>query len=127
MTLFDAIFAEAAITFGKRRGHAETLTTYSTTWKTVGERADHAIWMWNDKYGPLNAGQRDYACKLVVSALRYARTHAPSVGQTYAFFHTQLTHLLNHERVHHGFLSRASTAEEEAAFLDDLQTFAAVA
>ena len=124
MTFYERVWEQAAATFGKRAGHAETLTPYSRTWRMVNERAEHALWLWNDKYGPLNAEQRDYAGQLIASALAYARRNAPSVGETYAFFHTQLTHLLNHERVHAGFQSRASNATLDDALLDALPEFA---
>lgn len=127
MTFFEIVFTEAAKTFGKRAGHAETLTPYSRTWRTVIERAEHALWLWNDKYGPLSPAQREYAAELVRSSLIYAREKAPNVGQTYAYFHTQLTHLLNHETVHQGFHSRASLAELNSALLDSLPVFLEVA
>ena len=127
MTFSEAVFTEAAKTFGKRAGHAETLTPYSRTWRTVIERAEHALWLWNDKYGPLSPKQRQYASELVCSALTYAREKAPNVGQTYAFFHTQLTHLLNHERVHQGFQQRAELVAADESLLDSLPVFLEVA
>ena len=120
MTFFEAVWKEAASTFAKRRGFPEALTPHGRTWKTVCARAEHALWVWNDKYGPLNIEQREYAGALVCHALRRARETAPSVGETYAYFHTSLTHLLNHERVHHGFTSRSNRGELDAALLDSL-------
>lgn len=112
MTLFDRIFREAASTFSKRNGHRQALTPFSKTWTTVIERADHAIWVWNDKYGPLNAKQREYAGDLIAHALQTAGKQ-PKPGDHYAFFHTTLDSLLNHERVHTGFKSREEGVEVE--------------
>lgn len=106
MTFNEYVFTCAAETFGKRAGFAEPLSPYSRTWKMVCERADHALWLWNDSYGPLNKEQREYAARLVCSSLEHAREEAPTLGDTYAYFHTRLTQLLNHERVKAGFLAR---------------------
>lgn len=123
LTLFDRIFREAASTFSKRNGHASGLTPFSRTWQTVIERADHAIWVWNDKYGPLNAAQREYAGDLICDALRKGGA-APTPGDHYAYFHQRLTTLLNHESVHAGFRRREEDVEEMpeevGGVLDDL-------
>jgi len=112
MTFSERVYAGAAEAFGKRRGHQQSLSPHSNTWRTVIGRAEHALWRWNDAYGPLNEAQRSYAADLVCYALAHAARNAPNVAQTYAFFHTELTHLLNHERVQAGFLTRASERED---------------
>lgn len=106
MTFFERIYAEAAVVFGKRNGEKESLTPHSRTWRTVIERAEHALWLWNENYGPLTLEQREYAADLIVHALGKAGEQA-EVGKRYAFFHTELTSLLNHERVQAGFQKRA--------------------
>jgi hypothetical protein len=105
MTFYEVVWAEAAIVFGKKNGEPESLTPFSRTWKQVVGRAEHALWLWNDKYGPLNADQRLYAAQLVTHALRQALlTQVRS--ERYAFFNATLTRLLNHETVHAGFRAR---------------------
>lgn len=111
MTIFDRIWRGAADAFSKTTGEAAPLHPYSRTWVTILERADHAIWLWNDKYGPLNSSQRDYAGDLICHALVKAGKQS-NVGDRYAYFHTELTSLLNHERVHAGFEKRADTLPE---------------
>lgn len=118
MTFCERVYASAAEAFGKRRGHGASLSPHSRTWRTVIDRAEHALFRWNDEHGPLNAAQREYAADLVCHALERAARDAPNLAQTYAFFHTQLTHLLNHERVQAGFRSRAD--QYDGALLNSL-------
>lgn len=113
MTVFERIYREAASTFSKREGHGEPLSPYSRTWATVIGRAEHALWMWNEKYGPLSPAQRDYAVHLICDSLKKAREGA-TAGDHYAFFHQRLTTLLNHETVHEGFRRRGATYESVA-------------
>jgi hypothetical protein len=115
MLVFEAIWAEAAIVFGKRNGAAESLTPFSRTWKQILGRSEHALWTWNEKYGPLNAPQREYATSLIVHSLKKA-SEAPSLGMRYAFFNAKLTGLLNHETVHAGFQSRKDEAKADAQY-----------
>lgn len=119
MTLYERIWREAAETFGKNRGHGNPLTPYTRTWRQVIDRAEHALWLWNDKYGPLTAKQREYAGDLICHALVAAR-EAPDPGSVYAYFNTRLTEMLNHERAHQGFRARENTDPErrDNALLD---------
>lgn len=121
---YDRVFTEAAETFSVKRGHRHALTPFSRTWRTILERADHALWTWNDKYGPLTREQRAYAAELVCHALTKARA-ADSAGDHYAHFHTTLTSLLNHETVDAGFKARAERGDSLAA--DLIGEFAEVA
>lgn len=111
MTFFEEVWETAAIVFGKKNGEAESLTPFSKTWKQIVGRAEHALWMWNDKYGPLNQRQREHAAVLVCYALRQA-LDAPDRSGRYAYFNATLTRLLNHETVHAGFLSRQDEVPE---------------
>jgi len=86
----------------------------------VIKRAEHAIWMWNEKYGPLSPRQVEYVGDLIVHALKRAGD-APSDGEKYAYFHTQLTSLLNHERVDAGFDQRAEHGDLAAALAAALE------
>jgi hypothetical protein len=105
MSFYGEVWAAAAETFGQKRGHKNPLTPYTRTWKIILQRAEHALWVWNDKYGPLNGSQREYATTLVVHSLTRAR-EAPDCNSTYAYFNATLTRLLNHETVDAGFKSR---------------------
>lgn len=112
MTFSERVYTGAADAFGRRLGHPRSLSPHSSTWRMVIARAEHALWRWNDQFGPLNAGQREYAAELVCFALTRAARDAPTLQQTYAFFQTELTRLLNHERVQAGFLARATERED---------------
>lgn len=107
---YERVWNAAADTFGKKRGHKNPLTPYTRTWRLVLSRADHALWVWNDKYGPLTPAQRDYAAELVEHALVKAQ-EAPDCNAVYAFFNAKLTRLLNHEKVDAGFKQRAHEGE----------------
>jgi hypothetical protein len=122
-SVFGLVWKEAAETFSKRNGHRESLTPFGRTWDQVLSRCEHALRVWDGKYGPLNDAQWDYCAELFVHALKYARS-ANTPGQMYAYFNTQLTHLLNHEQVAQGFQSRATRDVEESAVLDLLEAAA---
>lgn len=124
--IFDRVYREAAETFGKKRGHRNPLTPYTRTWKLVLSRSEHALWVWNDKYGPLNASQREYAEELLAYALTEARS-APDCNSTYAFFNATLTRLLNHETVDAGFKRREESDEGALADVIDLDGIYAAA
>lgn len=111
MSFFDLVWRAAASAFSKRNGSPVALTPYSRTWQTILGRAEHALWLWNDKYGPLTSEQRLYAAELVCHALKKAGEQAAD-GDRYAFFHTELTALLNHERVHEGFKRREGSDDQ---------------
>jgi len=112
VTFFERIWRESASAFSKRNGEPVALTPYSRTWKTILERSEHALWVWNDKYGPLTREQRDYAADLICHALSKAGAQE-AVGDRYAFFHTELTSLLNHEKVHAGFQRRGQALDDQ--------------
>ena len=120
MTLYERIWREAAETFGKNRGQENPLTPYTRTWRQIIDRAEHALWLWNDKYGPLTVKQRGYAGDLICHALVAAR-EAPDPGSVYAYFNTRLTSMLNHEVVDLGFKVRADRRDEGVLDLDVFQ------
>ena len=111
MTFFDKVWREAAETFSQKRGHRNPLNPYTRTWKLVVDRAEHALRVWDEKYGPLNRKQWDYAGDLIAYALIQARS-APDCNAAYAFFNTTLTQLLNHERTDEGMTRRASSLDD---------------
>jgi hypothetical protein len=117
-SLFDRIWRVAAETFSKGRGHDESLNPYRDDWRKILARVEHAIFLWNDKYGPLNHAQREYAGDIVCYALVNAR-EAPTPSERYAWFNRALTGSLNHERVDAGFKQR-DDGGIEPTFLGDV-------
>jgi hypothetical protein len=113
---FHRVWIAAARTFGKRTGHGSTLQPYSDTWKLVIQRAEHALRVWNAKYGPLSAEQWEYAGELVEYALEHA-IEAPGPNERYAWFNAKLTMLLNHESVDAGFRRREDDFHKPVADL----------
>lgn len=111
----------AAGVFSKAKT-GSALSPFSDTWTRIAVYSEHAIWLWNDKYGPLNHDQREYAVELLCHALKDA-DKAPSVDQRYAFFHSAVTRMLNHERVDSGMKQRATRGEP---ILDFDEVFQAV-
>ena len=105
------VWNDAAALFSKKNGHRQTLAPYSRTWAQVVERVEHVVWdVWNDKYGPLEPAQREYAIELIRSAFKHA-AGAPTPSDHYAWFHARLMMLANHETVDAGFRKRATQYE----------------
>jgi len=74
--------------------------------------AQHALRVWSEKYGPLNAQQSAYADDVLSAALRSARRDAEGdTGKLFRFAQAQIGRMVNHERVHEGFRSRAGLVE----------------
>lgn len=117
MSVFGRVWTEAADTFGVKRGCKEPLSPYGRTWGTILDRSEHAILVWGQKFGPLSPAQWTYCADLICHSLAYARK-APSPAERYAYFHTQLTHLLNHETTQEGFEKRAVAEPESNVVLD---------
>lgn len=103
MSLTQTIWKAAYAAFGKEVYKA---------WPQICDRWEHAVFLWNDSYGPLNPAQREYAGQLVVSALEWAGKHPAE--QRYARFHASLTAKLVHERVVAGFKARREEEGEDA-------------
>lgn len=108
MSLTQTIWKAAYAAFGKEVYKA---------WPQLCERWEHALWVWNDAYGPLCPAQREFAAERIVSALKWAADHP--ADQRYARFNASLSHWLNHERTQAGFKSREER-EEPVAFLSSL-------
>lgn len=111
MSFYEKVWLAAAETFAVKRGHRKPLNPYTRTWRLVVDRAEHALRVWDEKYGPLNRSQWDYAGDLIAHALTQART-APDCNAAYAYFNTTLTSLLNHERTDAGFTRRATSLDD---------------
>lgn len=108
--MFVQLWDAAALAFGKEAGGSKSLTPFSRTWHSILERYEHALWHWNDAYGPLTVEQREYAVQLFTSAIEHA-AKAPSYGLRYAYFFSGITSLMNHETVQAGMRRRGAQAE----------------
>jgi hypothetical protein len=79
-------------------------------WPMVCKKWEHALWHWNDQFGPLNQKQRDYFVEVVISCLVWAGTQQ-EVQRRYASYQASLMAKLNHERVRDGFQMRGSAPD----------------
>lgn len=94
MTMTERIFSAARQPFGNGVFKA---------WPQIIAEVEQALWVvWNPKYGPLNAAQREYAVELILYALKKADGHP----NPYAGFKYHLRKLFNHESVDAGFRQR---------------------
>lgn len=73
-------------------------------WPMICRKWEHALWHWNEQFGPLSPKQRDYFVEIVVSCLVWAGCKPQA--QRYASYQASLMAKLNHERVRAGFISR---------------------
>lgn len=82
----------------------------SRAYKSLHRRVEHALRVWAEKYGGLNAKQADYADLVLEAALkRAAKDAAGDVGKLFTYAQAGIGRIVNHERVHQGFTSRAET------------------
>jgi hypothetical protein len=84
----------------------------------------HALKVWHDKYGPLNAEQYDYADQLLRWTIRSGAEYAKSQGMKHPapIIWANLMSIVNHERADAGFKQRSSkkdVAAEVAEALDN--------
>ena len=107
----DEVFAAAEAAFG-RCVYARTGRTY----QSLDRRIRHALRVWDEKYGPLNPAQNEYAATLLVHAIeKGAREAAGDRSKLYPFVQAGIGRLVNHERVDEGFKARAQTVAFNAA------------
>ena len=86
----------------------------SRTHKSLSRRVQHALRIWAEKYGPLSASQALYADSVLAAALRSAaRDAAGDRGKLFQYAQAQIGRMVNHERVHAGFLQRAELVRVE--------------
>jgi len=78
----------------------------SRTMNAMLARARFALKVWQEKYGPLNPEQHEYANQLLVSAVECGIKYAPDEGARRAMVYTWLDRIVNDERGHEGFLRR---------------------
>lgn len=109
-----AVFEAAYQSFGAR-----IFNSQGRAFRALHRRVRHALVVWDDKYGPLNASQELYAEKVLAKAILNAASRATSTAQLFPFTQAALARMVNHDRVHAGFRRRADEATWVVA-LDDL-------
>lgn len=78
----------------------------SRTMNAMLARARFALKVWQEKYGPMNPEQHEYANQLLVSAVECGIKYAPDESVKRAMVYTWLDRIVNDERGHEGFLRR---------------------
>lgn len=96
VTIHERIWKMAQAAFGK---------DVFKLWVRIEAEADHSIWLWNDKYGPLTFSQREYAADIICRALARAR-EVGETGHKIALYKTLLRTAKNHENIDLGFKAR---------------------
>lgn len=82
----------------------------SRSYISLSRRVQHALRVWAEKYGGLNPKQADYADVVLEAGLRRAAREAGAdKSKLFQFAQAGIGRLVNHERVHQGFTSRATT------------------
>lgn len=101
MSYTERVFEAARATFGKK--------VYAAWPQVVGE-FEYALWrIWNRDFGPLNAAQLDYACRLAIRALEKGVGHP----NPYGAYYTWLRSTYNHEEVRAQFKRLADEAGDD--------------
>jgi len=78
----------------------------SRTMDAMLARARFALKVWQEKYGPLNPEQHEYANQLLVSAVECGIKYAPDEKAKRPMVYTWLDRIVNDERGHEGFMRR---------------------
>ena len=113
--LLDKLVAELAVQYLPQQtfNTAEELfggsiyNPTSRTFQSLSRRAQHALRVWNERYGPFTQEQAEYADSVLAAALRTAaRDAAGDRSKLFRFAQAQIGRMVNHETVHAGFLRR---------------------
>lgn len=81
----------------------------SRTFKSLDRRIAWVVGTWMDRHGPMTDSQRSYMAELLIWALRKAaKDAAGDKRKLYSYALTQISGLINEERVHEGFKRRAA-------------------
>jgi hypothetical protein len=107
----DEIWKEADRCFGRPE--------VFKAWPMICRKWEHALWHWNDQFGPLNPDQRAYFIEVVGSCLRWAARKPAE--QRYASYQASLMAKLNHEAIRSGFERRASASSADLSMLSEMQ------
>lgn len=84
--------------------------------KALNRRIHFAMDVWNEKYGPLNLEQEQYAAEVLAAAIRSAARDAHrDPRKLYPFVYKRLLDAVNHETVHDGFQKRSGAVARDLA------------
>lgn len=102
----DEVFACAVDVFGPQLNNPKSRTRLS-----LDRKIGHAIRVWQERYGPLNADQERYVSSVLCNAIRTGaedRAAAAPGSSLIPFVLARIGRVLNHEVVHAGFKRRAT-------------------
>ena len=89
------------------------------TFKSLNRRIVHTLRVWEEKYGPFNEAQEQYASKVLTHAVVRARAGADGAPSLlYPYVLAAIARMVNHEKVDAGFKRRAEMGDLD--LLDDL-------
>lgn len=77
----------------------------------LDKRIRHALTVWDDRFGPFEPAQQEYAEKVLAAAIRRAAKDAGD-EVVYPFLYSGLDRVVHLERVHDGFKNRSGEARE---------------
>jgi hypothetical protein len=98
--------------------YARTGGTGGRTARALDRRISHALRVWDEKYGPLNAVQEAYADAVLAAAIRKGEAEAGhDRGKRYSFVQNKIGQAVNHEVVDGGFRKRAEKLIDVSAEL----------
>jgi hypothetical protein len=92
------VFLAAKAMFGDKIHNRQ-----SSTRKGLDRKIVYALQVWDEKYGPLNPAQADYAAELLASRFNTE----PEVDLDLPLVYVRLDEIVHHDVVHRGFLKRA--------------------
>jgi hypothetical protein len=82
------------------------------TYKALDRRVRHALRVWDEKYGPLNAEQAAYADEVLARAIQRGETDAgQDRAKRYRFVQATIGRAVNHEVIDAGFKRRATVEQ----------------
>jgi hypothetical protein len=91
--------------------------------RAIAELADHAMRVWRQTYGPLNAEQESYAAAVLVGCVTSAKRDA--TGRCLGLILYRLAQAVNHEVTRAGFLKRKTVVTSLEDRLAELALVAA--
>ncbi len=89
--------------------------TGSRTYQALAKRVEHALRVWDEKYGPMNGRQELYADDVLSWALRQAQRDAGGDRKKlWPYAQAGIGRIIQHETVHEGFVVRAEYVDVTA-------------
>jgi hypothetical protein len=93
----------------------------SKTFQSLDRRVQHALAVWESKYGPFTPAQDQYAGRVLAWAIREGAREARSdPGCLYPYVLNQLAKVVNHEKVDAGMKRRGVSGETGSSYLDEV-------